>query len=416
MRALGLAVLVAVAIGWPAVAAADKPRVAVVGTDKAITGKLRKAIAKQVELVEVDGTPDEAAALAREHELQAVITVVVSGNRKRTEAEVSVIDGKTGERLGGYATHGKRSIMAKRTAYRAWRKLEKFVEQAELPQPEEEKQVAEEAPEEQAESAEEVAAVDTAGSAEGSGGEVSARASPRQAGDIPWLELSAQGVSMLRLFRYNDDLNDTLREYDLVAPAVAVGALWRPATSGALSYLAVHGQAELGVGINGSKTPDGMEYPTSASEWSAGVRVELPLAGWRWALDASFGEHRFTIDDDGMETELLPDVAYRWVRGGLGVRIPVNPKLAVAAGGGYRHLLETGDLGSDAWFPRLTGSGVDAHLGAVWQLGGPVALHARGDVRRYFFAMNPEVGDPHIAGGAIDQYLALMAGLTVALR
>jgi hypothetical protein len=415
VRALWLALLVAVAIGWPAVAAADKPRVAVVGTDKPITGALRKAIAKQVELVEVDGTPDDAAALAREHRLQAVITVVVSGTRKRTEAEVSVIDGRTGERLGGYATHGKRSIMPKRTAYRAWRKLDTFVDEAQPPEPEEERQVAEEPPEEQPESATEVAAADTGGSAEASAGEVSAKASPRPAGDQPWLELSAQGVSMLRLFRYNDDLNDTLREYDLMAPAVAIGAVWRPASSGVLGHLALHGQAELGVGINGSKTPDGMEYPTSASEWSAGLRVEVPLAGWRWALDASFGEQRFTIDDDAMD-ELLPDVAYRWARAGLGVRIPVSPRLAVAAGGGFRHLLDTGGLGSDAWFPRLTGAGVDAHLGGVWQLGGPVAVHLRGDLRRYFFAMNPEVGDPHIAGGAIDQYLAIMAGLTVALR
>jgi len=33
------------------------------------------------------------------------------------------------------------------------------------------------------------------------------------------------------------------------------------------------------------------------------------------------------------------------------------------------------------------------------------------DVRRYFFSMNPEVGDPFIAGGALDQYLGYTLGI-----
>ena len=63
-----------------------------------------------------------------------------------------------------------------------------------------------------------------------------------------------------------------------------------------------------------------------------------------------------------------------------------------------------------------TGSGIDAELGAAWKVGGPVTLEARADMRRYFFSMNPEVGDELIVGGAVDQYLAFVAGLTISLR
>lgn len=418
-----IAALVAAAVlaGRPAAAGADKQRVALIGNDDKITAKVRKAIAGKVELIETDGSAEadgsaeDARRLAQEHELHAVITVVTTGSKKRTEVEVSVLDGYDGERLGGYAVHGPRSVMPKRTAYRAWRKLKKYVSEARQPEPPA-KEVAEAPPSEEDEPGPEVAAAEGASEAS-AGGELSARASARPRDGAPWLELSAEGASLLRSFHYKDNLNDMLREYELAAPAAALGAVWRPASSGALGHLALHGQVELAVGIEGSRTSDGSEYPTSASEWSAGARIELPIAGWDWTLDGSYGEHRFTIDDDdGMSAELLPDVAYRWARGGLGVRVPMTDSVAVDAGGGWRHLLDTGDLGSDAWFPRLTGGGVDAHLGAVWQISGPVALHGRADLRRYFFAMNPEPGDPAIAGGAIDQYLAIIAGLTVTLR
>lgn len=73
-------------------------------------------------------------------------------------------------------------------------------------------------------------------------------------------------------------------------------------------------------------------------------------------------------------------------------------------------------LGSAAWFPRITGAGVEAHAGATWRARGPVSVHARADLRRYFFDVNPEVGDPYIVGGAVDQYLALVLGLSLALE
>lgn len=32
-------------------------------------------------------------------------------------------------------------------------------------------------------------------------------------------------------------------------------------------------------------------------------------------------------------------------------------------------------------------------------------------LRRYFFSFHPEVGDPSIAGGAVDQYVSAGAGV-----
>ncbi|MBL9016862.1 MAG: hypothetical protein JNL83_21925, partial [Myxococcales bacterium] len=43
-------------------------------------------------------------------------------------------------------------------------------------------------------------------------------------------------------------------------------------------------------------------------------------------------------------------------------------------------------------------------------------VQARLDLRRYFFAMNPEPGDPWIAGGATDQYFGGAIGFAVSPR
>jgi hypothetical protein len=390
------------------------PRVAVVGEDAAVTGAVRDAIARRVELVEVDDAAAAPAALAREHRLHAVVVVEVRGGTKRRRATVSLHQGADGKRLARYqASAATRPALAKAAGRKAWRELGKPIGRARAPVEEAAVVRADEAP---AEAAEEAAVV-RADEAPAEAAEVApvVRAAPVARGPAPRLALAVEGRPFLRTLRYRDDLHDRLRAYDRAAPAAGLVATVHPWRRGAGRFFAVRGEAELALGVEGSRTADGMVYPTSSSQWSAGARAELPRGGWRWRLDAGYGEHRFTIDDEAMGVALIPDVTYRWLRGGLGVRVPVGQRLAVDAGAGWRQLLGTGDLGSAAWFPRLRGAGIDGTLGATWQVAGALSLHARGDLRRYFFAMHPEVGDELIVGGAVDQYVALVLGVGLAL-
>ena len=178
------------------------------------------------------------------------------------------------------------------------------------------------------------------------------------------------------------------------------------------AYVALGG--ELAVGVNGSRTDDGMDFKTSASEWSATAGWGLAIKRVDVALTAAYGEHRFSIDgDQGMGGELLPDVTYRWARGGLDTRWPLGARWALSARGGYRHLLGTGDLQNGAWFPRATGQGVDGSVGIHLRVAGWLGAYARAEVRHYFFALNPEVGDELVAGGAVDSFLGGAIGLAV---
>src|SRR5690606_17903998 len=107
----------------------------------------------------------------------------------------------------------------------------------------------------------------------------------------------------------------------------------------------------------------------------------------------------------------IPSVSYQYVRGGVSLAYPITDRLAVRAGLAWRHLLGTGEFQSDEWFPRVTGAGVDSALGITYDLFSGLSAHLSADLRRYFFAMNPEVGDELIVGGAIDQYLSMSLGL-----
>ena len=74
------------------------------------------------------------------------------------------------------------------------------------------------------------------------------------------------------------------------------------------------------------------------------------------------------------------------------------------------------ELSGNAWFPRATGNGLDAGAGITLQATPWLAFHARVDLRRYFFAMNPEPGDMWIAGGATDQYFGGAIGASISPR
>jgi hypothetical protein len=377
----------AVIVGVAAIAAAE-PRVTVTGDDRAgVTAAVRKALDPHVELVD-DGDAD------------AVVTVEVAAGKKKWRATVTAFDA-AGARLAGYEVSARKARLGKDTGRRAWKKLGSALAAAEPPPP----------PPPPEPAPEPVAAAAPASPPGPEIGVVAALPRPPRTGPAR-VEVTVDGRPFVRTLRYNDDLHQELRGYDLAAPAAGVTATWRPLGR----YLAVRGELELAIGIEGSRTTDGMELATSASEWSAGVRGELPVGGWRWTIDASYGEHRFTIDDEAIAQELVPDVTYRWLRGGVGVAVPVGARLTVDAGAGWRQLVDTGELASAAWFPRASGAGVDAELGASWRLAGAITVFGRADLRRYFFAMNPEVGDARIAGGAIDQYVAIVAGLGVALR
>jgi hypothetical protein len=215
----------------------------------------------------------------------------------------------------------------------------------------------------------------------------------------PIATFSVSGRPFSRVLSYRDNVQAPLHAYDIrafaVAGAVALWPLGRQA-------LFVELDGELAVGIDGSTTTSGMAYTTHASEWSAHLGYAL---GRFLRVDAAYGEQRFSIEDGTMAQDLVPAVRYRWLRPGLTATAPFSRNWTASAAFGFRYLVSTGDLAAAGWFPRSTGNGIDGAISVRYRLSQRLGLGARVGARRYFFAMNPKVGDPWIAGGAIDQYI-----------
>jgi len=233
------------------------------------------------------------------------------------------------------------------------------------------------------------------------------------------LDASLGAASLLRLLRYSDDLFGALREYTL--PASALGALhveaWPAARrGGALSHLGLTASAEQSFLLK-SGPKNGPSFSTNSQRITLGLAGRLPVRSAELTLSAAYGWQDFSIggEDDPARPD-IPNVTYRFLRAGAGLRMEVKPRLAVLASAAYLHVLDSGHIATSDYFPRLTVAGVEAGAGAAWQFSAPWEVRAGVDYRRYFFSMHPEPGDPFIAGGALDHYVVATLALGLRLR
>jgi hypothetical protein len=216
-----------------------------------------------------------------------------------------------------------------------------------------------------------------------------------------------------RHFSYRDDLFDGLRRYDL-------GGTPSLSAAGEIYPLAGRGgwRSTLGAAARFSYTPsfdsaaiNGDAYTSSASSYAIGARVrrEIDVAGGvllTGALD--LGGQSFSVDS--MSTELdsgIPDVSYRYVRPGASARAVLFDRYAVEAALGYRHVLAAGEIQDASFFPRLGVRGVDLEGSVTVPVWRNLDLRAGASLEQYGYDLDPQPGDPLIAGGATDRYARL---------
>lgn len=223
-----------------------------------------------------------------------------------------------------------------------------------------------------------------------------------------------------RSLRYNDDLFGELRPYTLSgAPAPVLSIYWYPgahfSTGMAANFgLGVHAEYALGLS---SKDSQGREFSTSEMELEGAVRARLPLGDHEVALSAGAGIHNFGIDnaDGGVDPD-VPAVNYTFLRFGLEASVGILDSLHLMLGGAYRPVLSAGEIMEPAWFTRGSAAAVDASVQIAWEFMPSLDLRIGGEMRRYFYSLNPEPGDPRVAGGATDQYFSGTIGIGWHLR
>ncbi|MFP2913326.1 hypothetical protein ACLESD_51665, partial [Pyxidicoccus sp. 3LFB2] len=242
-----------------------------------------------------------------------------------------------------------------------------------------------------------------------------ARARPS---DEPRLEVLLSGQGLFRRFQFSDVREGARPDYSLDhAAAASLSVAYFP-----LSHFTQGALRNLGLVVRGSRafalttqTPDGTEYGTTAQLLEGGLRFRLPLSWLEVSLGALYGTHSFAVELPPENNLALPDVDYRFAHLELGLRKALTERWAIGARVGYQHVLSSGELSSDIFFPELSGSGLNGELAVEFALTRMLGLRLGGEMRRYSLTTNADETTPGFAGGANDTYFSGLLGLYVRL-
>jgi len=213
-----------------------------------------------------------------------------------------------------------------------------------------------------------------------------------------------------RNFTYRDDLFEALSLYRLPFGPAPTGELELfPGaffTNGIAAHFGLAGSFNYLVGV--SSSAQSVKFSTTSMRLNASAVGRIPLGLLELQVGFGYALQTFAIaaTAGGVARPNIPDVNFGGLRPSLGIILNFNKVFQLHLGGAYQFLLSTGELGSSAFFARQTGGGADMWVGVGIRPFSHFELRARGDYTRYFFSLKPEVGDPYIAGGALDQYLS----------
>jgi hypothetical protein len=212
----------------------------------------------------------------------------------------------------------------------------------------------------------------------------------------------------MRLFRrtltFNQDVLGNVPSYELPTGfSLTTGFAWFPIsemTTQVGGRIGLVGDFHYAPAIN-STMGNMEEIGTDAWGMQVGVRFDFVSGKHLVALGMGFGRDDFTVQDTSLNA--VPGVSYEFFGIDMSARVHLAHPVTMLAQVGYQHLMSLGQIGSHRYFPHATGRGLNASLGFSFELVPSLEVTATFDYHRYFLTMNPEVGDPYIAGGALDE-------------
>ncbi|MCA9634203.1 MAG: hypothetical protein KC766_41445 [Myxococcales bacterium] len=239
------------------------------------------------------------------------------------------------------------------------------------------------------------------------------------------LEASFRAGAFRRMLRYNDDIFQRLQSYTLKTGPWLEGdlALFPGALAGdhgALSWFGVEGSYGQAVGLD-SERYAGETFDTSSHAYGVGLAARVPVRTHRVTAGVGYGRRVFEVEDTVPDNALypaepgVPSADYQFLRLGAGFEFQATRALTLITMLGYRAVLGEGDIAEDAWFPNASAGGIDFGMQLRYALTDALDVRAGFELERYFFKLNPEVGDARVAGGALDQYLSAYLGVGYAL-
>jgi hypothetical protein len=238
--------------------------------------------------------------------------------------------------------------------------------------------------------------------------------SARSAGSPSAIEVNLAMAVLNRSLRFNQPVTQGLSDYSLgAAPVANMGMRLYPGaffSDGWPSYFGLDLGAELGFGVETQNT-EGTRFPTKYDGYRGSLIGRYPFGGHDVHAMVGYGVQRFSVSDstDG-EAAPVPDVDYRAARFGAGGKLRMNSRLAFGLDATWLMINSFGELGSAAWFPGITGSGVQGELFADITMWRTLCARAALSYQREFFSFNSNPTDTRAAGGASDDYLYASLG------
>ncbi|MBK7863096.1 MAG: hypothetical protein IPJ65_31700 [Archangiaceae bacterium] len=210
-----------------------------------------------------------------------------------------------------------------------------------------------------------------------------------------------------RRFGYTDDIFDALSTYYLPGgPAIALELDVFPAafvTNGFAANVGVLGQFDYAVGI-ASRAADGTRYGTTAFNVRAALAVRLPVSILTVTPFFGFSRQAYSIAASNGAKPNIPSVGYTALRPGILLKLALFGPVGFQAHFAGDLLLAKGEIAS--YFPRASANGLDTGGAFTVTLLDRLELKLGGEYQRYWYSMNPMVGDMNVAGGALDVYVS----------
>jgi len=233
----------------------------------------------------------------------------------------------------------------------------------------------------------------------------------------PALALGVGGRALFRRLNWHQTPMNNLPPYAL-SPGPE-GTVWLETypgafvTKGFAANIGVFANFDQGFGVT-STTTDGAKLTTKFQEFTGGVKVRLPLNNMLAPYaSVAYGSQVFKLESSNGATSVVPSVAYRFIRLGLGTRVAFTPAASADIGAAFLLVTDLGKLNgyiaAANYFPHATANALDVGASFSYRIIKLVGARVGVDFLQYGLDFKVRPGETPVAGGATDRFITVWA-------